>query len=269
MAKPPEDIGPSELFLKLKEAPPSEVVPFPRMDSEGKPIYHVRIRVLREEDRQRALRLARESIKRHKLTPEEMDTHIGRTMQNDAVQKELIAMACLEAENSGDMDPPFYRRIFTGGADLDVLTPHELMVLFNQYEVTQAKFGPLFNMMNDENELSFWLKRLQEGAEEHPLLQLGLPELVLVTYRVLSRHLGLCRLLDSQLENLPESLAARLLPLEIGTGFYGRPASTTTASSSAMSLDNEELVGAVSPEELKELVKQQALEAGLDPEEDE
>lgn len=265
MANPPSDVSPSELFLKLKEAPPvNEVVPFPRLDDQGEPIYHIRMKVLTEGERQMAIRLAREAIKRYGLPKDEMDTHIGRTVQDDAMKKEYVAMACLEAEPSGDFDPPMYRRVFSGGKDLDVLTTHELTVLYNQYEVTQLKFGPLFSMMNNEDELNFWLRSVQEGAEEHPLLRLGLPGLVLVTSRAVRRVFELSRLLDSQFESLPESLAAKLLPLEIGTGFYGLPASEPTDSEKS-SIEDEELVGIVSPEELERLVREQAEQVGLNP----
>ncbi len=238
MAGPHEDVPPSELFLKLQERRPSEVVNFPRRTPDGKPMGRVRIQVLGmvEHDRARvaAKTLARDKLK---LSKDDQDSPLGSALVGDAVARELLAIACLEEKNFGSDDEPFYPRVFpSGDAIAAALSADEVAVLFNCYLLVQAKYGPFERTIETEQDLSSWVKRLVEGAAEFPLQHLSSAHWAEAASLLAARAYLLSGILESLFESLPSSLQSRLGTYSLGTGFFGSPAKSSSADGSVTSL---------------------------------
>jgi len=241
MSGPPKNVSASALWLKLQETPrPSDVVDFPRSDEMGNAVGRVRIQVLNMEDHDRARIWADKKFK------DAGDSPVMREVMGDQVAKELLAMACFEAEPVADIEPPIYRRIFADARQLDSLTADELAVLFNHYITIQHKYGPYEKTIESEADLNLWIKRLEEGGSEHPLGQLTLPQLVQLAYMLARRAYTLSHILGSQLSTLPDSLVLKLETYSMGTGFYGEPqeSSTQTSSESSETRDLYEAIDA-------------------------
>lgn len=217
MSGPPTDIPASELFRKLIEMPrPSEVVDFPRNDSAGKPIAQIRIQTLTSDEHDKAREEAHKKLKARGVSNDDMSAPAIREVLGDAIAKELIAMASLTAKSqSSDPEHPIYAREFRNGADVGRLGADEILVLFNTYHLVQHKYGPIERNLS-EADIDAWIVRLQEGAAEFPLLNLALPQLVLLAQSLAQRHYALCSIMASQLKSLPDTLAALLEPFLTG-----------------------------------------------------
>ena len=219
---PPTDISARALFLKLIERPyPSEIVPFPRFNAEGKPICMVRIRVLPFEDHERAQLEAEKRI-RGQFTPEEY-AHAERTSSlrqiiDDAVTAELVAMVVMAVDPVEGSDPPRYERLFANASEVRALTADEVSTLFSMYLMVQARFGPYETSFRTEDEIKAWIQRLAEGAGAFPLAQIGSrqrDELLLCSAQ---RASLLYQILDCQPENLPTFLESLRTALASDTG---------------------------------------------------
>jgi hypothetical protein len=196
MAGPPTDITASELVRRLSETPrPSEVVDFPRVDAEGKPLARVRIQVLHEHERQKALKRAWDWCKSTQhLTPAEMNADVVREgMYGSAVAREILALCCvseLPIEGSEKMGAPQYARQFATGDEVDKhLTQDEMAALFTAYTIVTRRFGPISSEIETDEELNAWIKRIVEGASAAPLALQDSSQLVdlivMLTARVL------------------------------------------------------------------------------------
>jgi hypothetical protein len=228
VSKPPDDVAPSELFRTLIEMPrPSEVVDFPRNDAAGKPIAQIRVQILTSDEHDKAREDAHKKLKARGISNDDMSAPAVREVLGDAIAKELIAMACLTAKNqSGDDNRPMYGREFRNGADVGKLGADEILVLFNTYHLVQHKYGPIERNLS-EADIDAWIVRLQEGAAEFPLLNLALPQLVLLAQSLAQRHYTLCSIMASQLKSLPDTLAALLAPFLTGIISVGSLADET------------------------------------------
>lgn len=219
MLTPPSDVGASELFLKLLEPEPSEVIDFPRKGPDGKPIAQIRIRVLGMEFHDQARIKAFKFFKEKGYSGDDLQNISMREVVGDQIAKELIAMACLTAKEqglSGNDGTPIYGRIFRDASEVDKLRPDELTVLFNAYKLVQDKYGPLEHNTDVER----WVKRLAEGGETLPLLSLDLPELATLASSLAGKVYGIFRVLASQWEELPPTLASRLGKFSSDMSFY-------------------------------------------------
>ena len=221
---PAKEIKPSELFLKLTEAPfPSESdLDFPRRGPDGESLFKFRIRVLAQSDHDRARMAAHDSISKRGYTPEQMQSQAIREVIGDAVAKELLAMACLE-NDSHISDPngnPKYARIFASAKDLGQLAADEISVLFNMYLLVQRKYGPL----ETSADVDAWVKRLVEGGSGFPLLQLDSQTLASVTFTSMVKMHSLFTFLESQWETLPAQCQSGLTRYRLGTGYWSSPA---------------------------------------------
>jgi hypothetical protein len=248
MSGPPEDLSPGELFLKLQERPrPSDVVPFPRRTESGKAIDNIRIAVLSGEDHDLARIEARKFVKtKYKLTDEDLKDPLVAAVQGDAVARELLAMACLQekpAPGSEGHEREFYPRAFPDGPSVGkALGADEVAVLFSNYLLVQHKYGPFEKTIQSEQELSAWIKRLVEGAAEHPLRHLSLVQWAEAASLLAVRAYTLSVILESLFESLPTTLKSRLGSFSLGTGFFGRPAADSppigSESSGALKLSD-------------------------------
>lgn len=235
---PPKDVPPSELFLKLLETPPSEVVDFPRKTAEGVPIGKLRIRALGQEHHDQARIDGHRAMKARGLDAEDLRSETIKEVTADTVARELLAIACLQETGlEGPDGSPMYARIFRNAEDLKKLRPDELSVLFNGYLLVQAKYGPYERTMGDDAELNAWIKRLVEGGSEFPLLRKGYPALVQLAFSLAVRAYTLSAILDSLWPSLPDTLRVVLEKYSMGTGFYGELA----ASSTPTTTENSEL----------------------------
>lgn len=221
---PPKDVPPSELFAKLLEMPrPSDVFDFPRKDALGISVGKVRMQTLTSIEHDRAREAAHVTLKKRGFSIEELSAPTIKEVLGDAVAKELIAMACLTERNFSDEGAtPSYGRIFRTAADLDVLSSDEILILWNCYQLVQYKFGPIERNL-DQDEFNAWIKRLGEGGAEFPLLRLALPQLVMLAQSLGARLCTLYRILESQQQALPTSLASLLADFSMPTGWSGTP----------------------------------------------
>lgn len=234
MPGPPTDVTPQELFLRLQEKRPSEVVAFPRKTADGKPVGKLRIQVLpgRVHDTTRLAAIDKAKNK-YKLSKDDQESELGRALISDCVAKELLALACCTEENFGDEEKPFYPLVFPSPEAIgDVLSQDEIAVLFNCYLLVQNKWGPFDKTIGTEEELSDWIKRLVEGAAEFPLQQLASVHWAEAASLLAVRAYTLSAILESLFSSLPSTLASRLGTYSLGTNFFGKPAPNTSATGS-------------------------------------
>ncbi|HEX5076804.1 MAG TPA: hypothetical protein VFW03_26590 [Gemmatimonadaceae bacterium] len=246
MPGPPEDVPASELFLKLQETPaPTEVVNFPRKTSDGKPIGTTRIRVLRGEDQEAARNRAKEYLKaKFKMTNEDLAVQPGASLLGDATAREILAMACLTEKSHGGeaQGAPYYPLVFPNADAIGkLLSTDETAVLFQCYLLVQAKYGPFERNVQTEQDLSAWIKRLVEGAAEFPLRQLSSVQWAELASFLAQRAHTLSVILECLLPSLPPTLASRLATYSLGTGFFGRRASSTSTGSDGTETSASEL----------------------------
>lgn len=246
--KPPEDVTPSELFLKLCEPLPTEVVSFPRKDRFGNPLGKVRIKVLTMEDHNRARIQAQKALKQsvagfgiEALDKNDVDSPAVREVLGDLVAHEILCMACVTEEplfEATDDRPATYGRIFKTPSDLRrVLTADETLTLFEAYRLVQYRWGPFEMLTNEDGELEAWIQRLEEGARSFPLLALSLPQLHQLTSSLAERISLLSHILVSQWDSLPPSLASQLEEYCLGTGSSGERVESYTQLSTGSSLE--------------------------------
>lgn len=239
MSRPPSDIEPSELWLKLCEPRPSEVIDFPRRDRQGNPVGKVRIQVLTMDDHNRARIVAQQVLKRSaadygipNMDKADMDSPAVREVLGDLVAHELLCMACLSDKatfEETEEKAAVYGRIFRTAEDLrSRLTADETLVLFNAYMLVQHKYGPFERTLNEDGDLEAWVQRLEEGGSAFPLLALSLPDLVGLTSSMAARISLLSHTLESQWERLPDSSKSALAPFCMGMFSSGEPRDEST-----------------------------------------
>lgn len=229
MPGPPDDITPSELFLKLQESPrPSEVVNFPRKTADGKPIDTTRIQVLRGEDHDAArLLVKRKLCEKYKIKPEDLEGTLGAAVLNDGVARELLAMACLTEKRMANTteEAPRYPRVFPDAESIGrLLTADETATLFQTYLLVQTKYGPFDKVCQTEEELSAWIVRLVEGAADYPLGRVSSAHWAELASSLAARAYLLSVVLTSLWSSLPDSLKSRLGACSLDTGLFGGPA---------------------------------------------
>lgn len=240
--KPPmkDEVESSELWLKLNEPRPSEVIDFPRKDRKGNPIGKIRIQVLRMEDHNRARILAtkalREAVKDFglsELTKDEMESDAVREVLGDLIAHELLCLACLtdkeQVEGGDEFGNPIYGRVFATPKHIrQTLTADETLVLFNAYRMVQYKYGPFEKTINDDSDVEAWITRLKEGGSEFPLLALPLPQLAELAYCLSEKISLLSQILASQQSSLPDTLVSSLKSCFSGIFSYGEQLNNLT-----------------------------------------
>lgn len=230
MAGPPKDVPASELFQKLISEPlPGETVDFPRLDKSGKAVARIHIQVLSQLDHDRARKMALDRIKRQGLSKDDQSTNIGDALAGDASAKELLALACY-TEPAIPGDESSRGRVFRNADDVERLTSDEVAALFNHYINVQYKYGPFERTVTTEEELTQWITRLKEGASSAPLVQLSLPALADLTFRVAKRAYQLSAALESQWSSLPDGLRSSLANCSLDTGLFGKLALSSVES---------------------------------------
>lgn len=172
---PPKDIEPAALWLKVIARPrPHELVDFPRLDENGKPLGQIAIRVLTQEEQANA---AAEALKTTRRKMGEDSTKPVPGEDGDAFQNvygniaacEVLQRAC---RNPEDLERPFFP---SSGEMRKHLSVDEIGVLMASYHEVQARLGPIMATMTDD-EYKAWVETLAKGAAVFPLARLSWPE---------------------------------------------------------------------------------------------
>jgi hypothetical protein len=241
LAKPPPDVPPDELWLKLSEPAPFEVFDFPRKGPDGKPLGRVRIHVLRQEDHIAAKVSAHAAIQKdaarrdiEKLTRDDLESPGLQSAIADQIAVELLATALHSTKpmaGSEHSERPSYPRLFYGSEDIrKKLSADEIAVLFSAYLMTQAKYGP-FEANLEREDVEAWVRRLEEGGSSFPLVHLPWPQLAELAFLLAGRIYSLSRILASRRESLPSTLVSELEPYCMATCFSGEPPAASTSTS--------------------------------------
>lgn len=220
--RPPDSVQPSELFLKLQEAPaPSEVFDFPRKGIADK----IRVYVLTMEQHHQARLMGQEWLAGQKVSKEAKDGYAAQAALSDRISQEVIAMsvhADVAIQGSESTGTVRYRRIFANANDVGKLTPDEIRALFAAYVLVQHKYGPHLGDMSAAD-LTAWMQRLAEGASANPLAQLDSQDLAELTLTLAKRAYTLSATVACLRSSLPPTLASALESLGIGITSFGLP----------------------------------------------
>ena len=203
---PPKDVAPNALVAKLVQAEaPSEVLPFPRRDADGNPLFEFRMKVLTQQE----IDIACANAERHTRTVlrEKADLsnedvkHVRVEAWDEIYQNarliELLFHACKQVDDikRGLFDAPGQLR--------KLLTADECAALFQMYVNVQYRYGPQWQELTEE-EIDQWIDVLTEGIGSRA-------------------PLALLQLQQGQLAALVTSLAYRLRSSKTDTGSYGSP----------------------------------------------
>jgi hypothetical protein len=226
---PPVQLTAGELFGKLCETPrPSTVVDFPRKDPvTGKAVAKMRIVALTMSDQDEARLRAKDAIQERVRDRDDLAIKIVEEIVGDLTARFILMKCCRWVKpvqgRENQADGTQYPYVFADLADFDKaqITADELAVLFTMWEKFQHDCGPMYDEVADENELNAWIVRLAQGASDHPLSRISLPQLADLTVLLARRAYSLSAILESHSETLPPSLAARLESWGIGTYFSG------------------------------------------------
>lgn len=231
--KPPEDMQQGELWAKLSEPKPSQLIDFPRKGPDGKPIGKIRIQVLSSAQHDMAKVAAHDKLKRlaermgvKDIAGPDLQSPLLQDTLGDLVARELLCMACLSdkpgAGSEGDDDRPFYPRVFRDPEHLaDSLSGDELAVLFAAYLQIQNRFGPFERTIATKEDEDAWIMRLAADIDPLAIASMPLPRLGEVTSSLGQRLYSISRLLRSQWQSLPPTLASDLESFCLDTSFFG------------------------------------------------
>lgn len=253
--KPPSDIEPSDLFLKLMERPaPSDTFAFPRRGTDGESMFSVRVFVLAEKKleacRLRARRWLTETAKEGADVARMLDEHaIG-----DRIAKELLAESVHEDRVifGTDGDRPQYRRLFRNADDVGELTADEISALFGAYTLTQFRFGPTDVTFTDAVAVNEWVGRLAEGARPFVLSLLASHQRDELLLSLSDRVSTVLKLIDGPPEKWEQSLESLRESWQVGT-----------ASSSSDAADSSPSPAEAEAEPARIITKEEAMQAAL------
>lgn len=213
---------PSELVSRLMATErPSEVLPFPRNDANGKPLFSYRMCVLTQQEldsaRSNAEKYTREMLRATNkgFTDEQIANvrHEAWTeIYEDAKCYELLRVAMREVDfteakvgmGSEETIRKFLPLFSSVKQMRDLLTTDEAIELFNAYSNVKARYAPLIMELTDD-ECEAWIEKLTEGAESYPFLHSAREVLI----------------------QLVVSMAYRLRASKTATGSSGSPSSDT------------------------------------------
>lgn len=193
---PAPDVSPNEYVRKLMAEHPSEVLPFPRNGADSKPLFDYRMCVLSQRELDGCLidaeKYTATQFKNHK-SPNNEDLGAVRgeawaEVYNNAKIVEVLLRACRQVEpKTNAVGKTYYDPLFIGGEQVrKLLTTDELASLFNAYQNTQFKFGPLWRMLDDEG-VDAIIEKMCEGWDSYPLQALGSGELMLLVVSLVAR----------------------------------------------------------------------------------
>jgi hypothetical protein len=235
--KPPVDVPPSELYLKLCEPEPSVVIDFPRY-IDGSPVGQLRVRVLEQREIDKARLDGEAAFTSRGVTGEALRNPATNEVLHDTIAREVLALACMTAESpKGNNGSPMvdehghtiYGRVFRDAKDLLRLRPNEIALLFAAHMLVQDKFGP-YEKSLDPGDLDAWVERLVEGGSEFPLLRLRSLEHQQLTLSLAETVHTLYETLASLRSHLPPTLVSRLDAYFSAIGSSGEPPASSAAT---------------------------------------
>lgn len=265
---PPDNVSPSDLWLKLTERQqPSEVVDFPGYDVNGKPLGKVRIRVLTGDEQDRArIAAQRHMTEARKVRTDELGGEIMREALGDAVARELLCIACTGPDPIGQQATgraPAYPRVFSRGEDIaKTMSQADIMALWGLYLLVQEKYGPTERTIDSPEERDAWVSRLVEGASRYPLARLQLPALHDLIMLLAARSYSLSCILESLLSSSPDTLESIRKSLDSGTSWSGSlPSELESIGSSPSRSSGETETAPVAPHSVEVITPEMAKEA--------
>lgn len=214
---PHSDVKPSELVRRLMDSKrPSEVLPFPRTDADGKPIFEYQMMVLTQEELDSCIanaeRYTRTTIS-DKTGSNEDISNVRREAWSEIYENAKCVELLYEAMRQPD---DINKRLFMSPSEIRRhLTIDECALLFKSYEAVQFRFGPIWKLLSDD-EIEAWVTTLSEGASSYPL-----------------EHMG-----QGALTQLVISLALRLHMLRTAIVSSGSPSEDGATSTSPQSNDD-------------------------------
>lgn len=171
---------PGALLSALLEASrPHERMDWVRKDEDGKPLGTFVMQVLSASEVERAKGDAEKHVRGLLTTVNDADTSGAKAvnqaawedMYQSALAVELLYHACRDADD-------VRKTLFRTPDDIrDYMTSDEIAQLYDAYDGLQHRVGPLFRLLSDE-ELEWWIKTLEEGADKLPFGQLSHAALV-------------------------------------------------------------------------------------------
>jgi len=215
---PPKDITPSALLSKLKQAErPSIELSFPREGPDGKPVFTFLMRVLSQDELDNARGNAEDATRRKLRERTGLDDKDLQNVRETAWSEIYEDAKCCEVLAAAMIEPGTGRPVFTVPSEIRrpeyAITNDELAGLFQLYEMTQHRLGPLWKEM-EPGEIDMWIERLQGGMNASPLLDLLPGQLVQL---VISMAV---RLSDSKTDTGSSGS-------QLGSGAPGTPSETT------------------------------------------
>lgn len=177
-----------------------------------------------------------------KVPDEDKSQPLVKEVIGDAAAMEMLSLAIVSVDpipGQPEGGNPVYAKLFTTAQELSELSAGELAFMFNAYELVQHQCEPDV-LVDTEDDINRWISRLAEGAALDPLVQLPLPQLVLLASSLGARACSLSRILESQLSRLEPTLASSLQRWEIGTGYYGEPLNDATESDSTAKAEDDD-----------------------------
>ena len=200
MTSPAPVLTPSELWAQIIAMPrPHRTVDFPRVNATGEAIAQIVMQVLTQEEQiTTAIEAERFTRKHIKDLPKSDEPRRGYDdTYNNQAACELLFRACRRLE---DMALPFFP---SPSAIRQNLTPDEVGVLLRSYFIVQAEIGPIISGMS-EDEITAYIKRLQEGGSAFPLSLLS-PDSLIALVLSMAKRLSLSATASTSLGSLPDS----------------------------------------------------------------
>jgi hypothetical protein len=188
----------------------------------------MRLVALTMQDHDEARELAKDEIKERVKDRNDLTIKLIEEIIGDLVARFVLIKACRYVKPvkgcEGRPDGTQYPYVFKDLDDLKKaqISADEIAVLFTMWEKFQHDCGPMYSDVADDEELNAWIVRLAQGASDHPLSRISLPQLADLTVLLARRAYATSAILESHSETLPTSLAARLESWGIGTYFSGK-----------------------------------------------
>ena len=187
---------PRAILRKLPEAPrPNEVVEFPRRTSQtGESVGRLRVQVLTAIEHDDARERVHRAYRERQFSVEELAGYIMKEAAGDkAIAREVLAMACQAPRASSSSLKMTSPARLSRRARLEAaLTSRRDSGSLQRVLAAQPKYGPFDRNVTTKDDQDAWIRRLEEGGSEFPLLRLPLPALVVdssLAHRIIAvRH---------------------------------------------------------------------------------
>lgn len=215
MTTPAPALTPAELWTQIIAMPrPHRTVDFPRVNATGEPVAQMAVQVLTQEEQiTTAIEAERFTRKHIKDMPKSDEPRRGYDdTYNNQAACELLFRACRRID---DLALPFFP---SPSAIRQNLTPDEVGTLFRSYLMVQTEIGPIIGHMS-EDEITAYIKRLQEGGSVFPLALLSPDSLIALVL----------------------SMAKRLLPSATASISPGSPLDSSTSPSEISEITQDDM----------------------------